>query len=97
LNTGQFLTQVFTCTCEISYGRGNTEPQSPFCSTSSYTTPCTLYDWYLFEIRNSQNYLFQKDTNYTAYMEYWSSTGARGAKRTLRLRLQNTALIFIVG
>jgi len=21
LNTGQFFTQVFTCTCEISYGK----------------------------------------------------------------------------
>jgi len=28
LNTGQFLTQVFTCTCEISYGRGN-QTQKP--------------------------------------------------------------------
>jgi len=23
LNTGQLFTQVFTCTCKISYGRGN--------------------------------------------------------------------------
>jgi len=28
LNAGQFLTQVFTCTCEISYGRGN-QTQKP--------------------------------------------------------------------
>jgi len=28
LNAGQFLTQVFTCTCEISYGKRN-QTQKP--------------------------------------------------------------------
>jgi len=27
MNTRQFLTQVFKCTCEISHGRGNRSPK----------------------------------------------------------------------
>jgi len=26
-NPGQFLTQVLTCTCEVSHGRGNRTPK----------------------------------------------------------------------